>query len=90
MALKQEFQQIVEKQLAVWQEQTKSYQERLTSAGTDARANLEKAVAGLRDNTEQAKNSWARFNRRARVLGRICNQPRKKPSLSSRRGGPTR
>ena len=55
MTMKQDFQQIVEKQLAVWQEQTKDYQERLTHAGADARASLEKAVAGLRDNTEQAK-----------------------------------
>jgi flagellar hook-basal body complex protein FliE len=55
VALKQDFQQIVEKQLAVWQEQTKEYQERLAHASTDARAQLEKAMAGLRDNTEQAK-----------------------------------
>jgi flagellar hook-basal body complex protein FliE len=55
MALKQDFQQIVEKQLAVWQEQTKEYQERLAHAGTDARAQLEKALGGLRENTEQAK-----------------------------------
>ena len=55
MALKQDFQQVVEKQLAVWQEQMKEYQGRLSHAGTDARANLEKAMAGLRDNTEQAK-----------------------------------
>ena len=55
MALKQDFQQIVEKQLAVWQEQTKEYQERLAHAGADARAQLEKAMAAMRDNTEQAK-----------------------------------
>ena len=55
MALKQDFQQVVEKQLTVWQEQMKDYQERLGHAGTDARASLEKAMAGLRENDEQAK-----------------------------------
>ena len=55
MALKQDFQQAVEKQLAVWQEQMKEYQERLSHAGADARAQLEKAMAAMRDNTEQAK-----------------------------------
>ena len=55
MALQQDFQQVVEKQVAVWQQQTKDYHARLTKAGAEARAGLEKAVAGLRDNTEQAK-----------------------------------
>ena len=55
MALKQDFQQTLEKQLAVWQEQTKEYQERLSSAGADARAGLEKALTSLRENTEDAK-----------------------------------
>src|SRR5689334_10943696 len=34
VALKRDFQQVVEKQLAVWQEQMKEYQERLGHAGT--------------------------------------------------------
>jgi len=55
VTLKQDFQQTLEKQLAVWQEQTKEYQERLSSAGADARAGLEKALASLRENTEDAK-----------------------------------
>jgi 3-methyladenine DNA glycosylase AlkC len=55
VTLKQDFQQTLEKQLAVWQEQTKEHQERLANAGTDTRAGLEKALAGLRDNTEEAK-----------------------------------
>jgi hypothetical protein len=45
----------LEKQVAVWQAQTKDCQTRLTEAGAEARAGLEKAVAGLRVNTEQAK-----------------------------------
>jgi hypothetical protein len=55
MALKQEFQEALEKQLAVWQEQTKEYQERLASAGAEARAGLEKAMADLGENIEQAR-----------------------------------
>jgi flagellar hook-basal body complex protein FliE len=55
MPLKQDFQQTLEKQLAVWQEQKKEYQERLVGSGADARAGLEKAMASLRDNIEQAK-----------------------------------
>ena len=55
MALKQDFQQTLEKQLAVWQEQTKEYQERLATTGADARAGLEKAIASLRDNMDEAK-----------------------------------
>ena len=55
MALKQDFQQIVEKQLAVWQEQMKEYQERMGQAGAEARSNYERGLTQLRENTEQAK-----------------------------------
>ncbi len=55
MAVKQEFQKIVEGQVSVWQGQLKDYQERVAQAGTEARANYEKGVASLRDNAEQGK-----------------------------------
>ncbi|MFO1071863.1 MAG: hypothetical protein U1E17_04005 [Geminicoccaceae bacterium] len=55
MALKQDFQETLEKQVAVWQEQTRQYQERLGQAGADAKAGLEKAMAALQENTDQAK-----------------------------------
>jgi hydroxylamine reductase (hybrid-cluster protein) len=54
MALKQDFQQVVEKQLAVWQAQIEEHQEQLGQAGAEARAGYEKAVATLRENAEQA------------------------------------
>ena len=54
MALKQDFQQVVEKQLAVWQVQIEEHQEQLGQAGAEARAGYEKAVATLRENAEQA------------------------------------
>ena len=53
MALKQDFQQVVEKQLAVWQAQIEEHQEQLGQAGAEARAGYEKAVATLRENAEQ-------------------------------------
>ena len=55
MAVKQEFQKLVEGQVAVWQGQLKEYQERTAQTGAEARANYERSVANLRDNAEQAK-----------------------------------
>jgi hypothetical protein len=54
MALKQDFQQQLQNQLAVWQGQIKEYQERVAQAQASARADYEKAVATLRQNAEQA------------------------------------
>ena len=54
MALRQDFATLIENQVAVWQEQIKDHQERLGQAGAEARAQHEKAVAGLRENAEQA------------------------------------
>jgi hypothetical protein len=54
MALKQDFQQQLQNQLAVWQEQIKGYQERVAQAQASARADYGKAVATLRQNAEQA------------------------------------
>jgi hypothetical protein len=54
MALKQDFTKLIEDQIAVWQTQIKDHQERLAQAGAEARVNYEKAVAGMRENAEQA------------------------------------
>jgi len=54
MAIKQDFTQQVENQLAVWQAQIKDYQERLAQAGAQAKTDYEKGLATLRQNTEQA------------------------------------
>ena len=54
MALKQDFAEQLQGQIAVWQGQIKDYQERLGQAGAQAKADYEKAIATLRDNAEQA------------------------------------
>ena len=54
MALKQDFAEQLQGQIAVWQGQIKDYQERLGQAGAQAQADYEKSIASLRDNTEQA------------------------------------
>ena len=51
---RQDFATLIENQVAVWQGQIKDHQERLGQAGAEARADHEKAVAGLRENAEQA------------------------------------
>jgi hypothetical protein len=54
MTLKnQDFAALIESQIGVWQGQIKEHQERLSQAGAEGRANYEKAVAGMRENTEQ-------------------------------------
>ena len=54
MTLKnQDFAALIESQISVWQGQIKEHQERLSQAGAEGRANYEKAVAGMRENTEQ-------------------------------------
>ncbi len=53
MAVKQEFQKLVEGQVAVWQAQIKDHQERMGQAGAEARANYETAIAQLRENAEE-------------------------------------
>jgi peptidoglycan hydrolase CwlO-like protein len=59
MALKQDFAQQIENQIAVWRAQVGEYQERMGQAGTEARANYEKAVATMRENVEQANKLLA-------------------------------
>ena len=54
MAVKQEFARQIEAQVQVWQAQIKEHQERMAQAGEAARANHEKAVAAMRENTEKA------------------------------------
>ena len=54
MALKQDFAEQLQGQIAVWQGQIKTYQERLNQAGAQAKADYEKSIAMLRENTEQA------------------------------------
>jgi predicted nucleic acid-binding Zn-ribbon protein len=60
MALKQDFAKQLENQIAVWQAQVGEYQERLGQAGTQGRADYEKAVATMRENVEQANRLLAR------------------------------
>jgi len=55
MSLKQEFAKQIENQIAVWQAQIRDHQERLAQAGAEARANYEKAIAGMGENVEKAK-----------------------------------
>ena len=59
MALKQEFAQQIEQQIAVWQAQIKGHQERVAEAGATARAETEKAIAAMRENVEQASKLLA-------------------------------
>ena len=59
MALKQEFAQQIEQQIAVWQTQIKGHQERVAEAGATARAEAEKAIAAMRENVEQASKLLA-------------------------------
>ncbi len=54
MAMRQDVSKQIEGQIAVWQGQIKEYQERVAQAGEAARANYEKAVATMRENTEKA------------------------------------
>ena len=54
MAMRQDVSKQIEGQIAVWQGQIKEYQERMAQAGEAARANHEKAVATMRENTEKA------------------------------------
>ena len=60
MSLNQEFAKQIESQIAVWQAQIRDHQERLAQAGAEARANYEKAIAGMRENVEQANQLLAR------------------------------
>jgi hypothetical protein len=59
VALKQEFSQQIEQQIAVWQAQIKGHQERVAEAGATARAETEKAIAAMRENIEQASKLLA-------------------------------
>ena len=59
MSLNQEFAKQIEGQIAVWQAQIRDHQERLAQAGAEARANYEKAIAGMRENVEQANRLLA-------------------------------
>ena len=54
MAIKQDFQQQLENQIAVWQGQIKDYQERLGQVSAQAKADYEKSIATLRENADQA------------------------------------
>ena len=59
MSLKQDFARQIESQIAVWQAQIGDHQERLAQAGAEARANYDKAIAGMRENVEQANRLLA-------------------------------
>ena len=59
MSLKQESAKQIEGQIAVWQAQIRDHQERLAQAGAEARGNYEKAIAGMRENVEQANRLLA-------------------------------
>ena len=59
MSVNQEFAKQIEGQIAVWQAQIRDHQERLAQAGAEARANYEKAIAGMRENVKQANRLLA-------------------------------
>jgi predicted nucleic acid-binding Zn-ribbon protein len=59
MSLNRDFVRQIESQIAVWQAQIGDHQERLAQAGTEARANYEKAIVGMRENVEQANRLLA-------------------------------
>ncbi len=59
MSLKQDFAKQIESQIAVWQAQIRDHQDRLSQAGAEAKANYEKAIAGMRENVEQANRLLA-------------------------------
>jgi hypothetical protein len=59
MSLKQDFAKQIESQIAVWQAQISDHQERLAQAGAEAQANYAKAIAGMRENVEQANRLLA-------------------------------
>ena len=54
MALKQDFTEQLQGQIAVWQGQIKDYQERLGQAGTQAKADYETGLAQLKSNADEA------------------------------------
>jgi len=54
MAMQQDVAKQIEGQIAVWQGQIKEYQERMKEAGEAAKANYEKAIATMRENSEKA------------------------------------
>ena len=59
MSLKQDFAKQIENQIAVWQAQIRDHQDRLAQAGAEARANYEKAIAGMRESVERANRLLA-------------------------------
>ncbi len=59
MSLKQDFAGQIESQIAVWQAQIRDHQERVAQAGAEARADYEKAIAGMRQSVEQANGLLA-------------------------------
>lgn len=54
MALKDDFAKQLEAQASVWQAQIKEYQERLSQAGGQSRADYEKAIEVMQQNAEEA------------------------------------
>ena len=54
MTLKHDLAEQVQGQIAVWQGQIKTYQERMEQGTAQAKADYEKSIATLRENTEQA------------------------------------
>ena len=59
MSLKQDFAKQIESQIAVWQAQISDHQDRLAQVGAEAKANYEKAIAGMRESVEQANRLLA-------------------------------
>ena len=54
MGLKQDFSELVQGQIEVWQEQIKEYQGHLGEAGAKARVDYESGIAQLRANADEA------------------------------------
>jgi cob(I)alamin adenosyltransferase len=63
MMKKQEIEQQIQSQLKVWQAQIVGRQERMQQAGEEARANIEKVIAQLKEQAEQARSFWSRCRR---------------------------
>jgi polyhydroxyalkanoate synthesis regulator protein len=55
MALKQEMEQQIRRQVEVWQAQINAHQEHMQNASQEAKANYENGIAQLKENAEQGQ-----------------------------------
>ena len=91
MAMKQDFAHRVKAQMDVWQGQIKDYQEQLEQAGEKAKAESKKAVAQMQKKRPTKHASFSKTRRaQARVPGKMCTVPTRRPLPNCRKAGPTR